>query len=40
MINVTRFAFFDFDMSSQIQSFSLGFSSEANSIDVLGLIAP
>ena len=37
MIHVTRFAFFDFDMSSQN---SLALSSEAISFDELGSIAP
>ena len=41
MINVTRFAFFDFDMSSQnSQLFISVISSEAISIDELGSIVP
>ena len=40
MINVTRFALFDFDMSSQNSQFLLALCSEAISIDELGLIAP
>ena len=41
MINNTRFAFFDFDMSSQKSQFfiSVTLSSEAISIDQLGSIA-
>ena len=41
MINVTRFAFFDIDISSQnSQFFLLALSSEEFSIDELGSIAP
>ena len=40
MINNTRFAFFDFDMSSQkSQFFPLALPSEAIAIDELGSIA-
>ena len=40
MINETRFAFFDFDMSSKIHSFPLALSSETIAIDELDVIAP
>ena len=40
MINNARFAFFDFDMSSQKSVFSLALASEAIALDNFGSIAP